>query len=122
MGLAFGDFDMDGNIDFSATNTGTLNGFPHVLMSNNGDGTFTDIAEENLSETPFGWGITAADFDNDSDLDLVKVGSLPLFGAIGSEGSPGQLLLNRRELGFVDDTDALNVDLSIDYTHGSCAS
>ncbi len=118
MGLAFGDFDMDGNIDFAATNTGTLNGFPHILMHNNGDGTFTDIAEENLSETPFGWGITAADFDNDGDLDLVKVGSLPLFGAIGPEGSPGQFLLNKRKKGFVDDPDALSIDLSFDYTTG----
>lgn len=118
MGLAFGDFNKDGNIDFAATSTGTLNGFPHILMHNNGDGTFTDIAEENLSETPFGWGITAADFDNDGDLDLFKVGSLPLFGAIGPEGSPGQLLLNKRKQGFIEDPDALTVDLSFDYTTG----
>ncbi len=119
MGLAFGDFNRDGNIDFAATSTGTLNGFPHVLMRNNGDGTFTDIAEENMSETPFGWGITAADFDNDGKQDLFKVGSLPLFGAIGpNKGSPGQLLLNNGKKGFVDDPNALSIDLSFDYTTG----
>ncbi len=118
MGLAFGDFNRDGNIDFAATSTGTLNGFPHILMQNNGDGTFIDIAEENLSETPFGWGITAADFDNDGDLDLFKVGALPIFGAIGSKGSPGQLLVNKGRRGFKDDPDALTVDLSFDYTTG----
>jgi hypothetical protein len=117
MGLAFGDFDRDGNIDFAATSTGTFNGFPHKLMHNNGDGTFTDIAEQDLSQTPFGWGITAADFDNDGDLDLFKVGSLPLFGAIGPKGSPGQLLLNEKQE-FIDDPDALSIDLSFDYTTG----
>jgi enediyne biosynthesis protein E4 len=119
MGLAFGDFNQDGYIDFAATSTGTFNNFPHILMSNNGDGTFTDIAEDNLSQTPFGWGITTADFDNDGDLDLFKVGSLPLFGAIGPDkGSPGRLFLNKGEQEFVEDPDAVPVDLSFDYTTG----
>lgn len=118
MGLAFGDFNNDGNIDLAATSTGTLNGFPHVLMRNNGDGTFTDIADDNFALTPFGWGITTADFDNDGDLDLFKVGSLPLFGAIGPKGSPGQFLINNGKHGFSDDPDAIPVDLRFDYTTG----
>jgi hypothetical protein len=119
MGLAFGDFNMDGHIDFAATSTGTLNDFPHILMQNNGDGTFTDIGGEDLKQTPFGWGITAADFDNDGNLDLFKVGSLPLFGAIGpNKGSPGQLLLNKGEQGFKEDPEAIAVDFSFDYTNG----
>ncbi len=118
MGLAFGDFNKDGYIDFAATSTGTLNGFPHVLMQNNGDGTFFDVAENNFAETPFGWGITSADFDNDGDVDLFKVGSLPLFGAIGAQGSPGQLLVNKRKKGFKNDSEAMPVDLRFDYTTG----
>ena len=118
MGLAFGDFNKDGHIDFAATNTGTLNSFPHIIMSNNGDGTFTDIAEENFAKTPFGWGVSSADFNNDGDLDLFKVGSLPLFGAIGPQGSPGQLLLNKRKQGFIESPEALPVDLSFDFTTG----
>ena len=118
MGLAFGDFNKDGYIDFAATSTGTLNGLPHVLMQNNGDGTFFDVAEDNFAQTPFGWGITSADFDNDGDVDLFKVGSLPLFGAIGAQGSPGQLLVNKRKKGFKNDSEAMPVDLSFDYTTG----
>ena len=117
MGLAFGDFNQDGTIDFAATSTGTLNRFFHVLMRNNGEGTFTNIAEETLSNTPFGWGISAADFNNDGSLDLFKVGSLPLFGAIGPKGSPGQLLFNGKK-GFFEVAETLPIDLSFDYTTG----
>ncbi len=120
MGLAFGDFDNDGHIDFFATSSGTASNFMavHALMHNNGNGTFTDIAENNLSETPFSWGTAAADFDNDGDLDLFKVGSLPPFNVRGSDASPGEFFRNENEKGFVLDPDAADIDLSKDYTTG----
>jgi hypothetical protein len=126
MGLAFGDFNNDGHIDFAATSAGTLSQglFSHKMMKNNGDGTFTDITEENFAQTPFSWGISTADFDNDGDLDIYKVGSLPIFGAIGdesnpgqgNEGSPGRLYINKRRRGFVVDTNAIPLFFRFAYT------
>ena len=120
MGLAFGDYDNDGDVDFFATSTGTLNGLLHVLMSNNGDGTFTNnAAAAGVASSEFGWGATMADFDNDGDLDLYQVGSLPLFGAIGPGlGGPGRLNFNNGDGTFTDDTAATGVNLSFHYTSG----
>jgi hypothetical protein len=128
MGLAIGDFNNDGNIDFFASSssgidtknleTGSDKIFPHALMRNNGDGTFTDIAGVELAENPFSWGVSAADFDNDGDLDLFKVGSLPPFGVIDSQASPGEVFRNEGEGGFVRDFAATDIDLSADFTSG----
>ena len=52
-------------------------------------------------------------------LDLYQVGSLPLFGAIGSgQGSPGRLYFNDGSGLFSEDTAATGVDLSSKYTSG----
>ena len=120
MALAFGDFNNDGHIDFFASSSGTASNllFPHALMRNNGDGTFTDITDNDLAETPFAWGASAADFDNDGDLDLFKAGSLPVFGIVDAEASPGEFFRNEGEKGFVADHDATDIDLSADYTSG----
>jgi hypothetical protein len=120
MGIAFGDFDNDGHIDFFATSSGTASQFTnvHELMHNNGDGTFTNITKRNLAETPFSWGTTAADFDNDGDMDLFKAGSLPPFTIRGSDASPGEFFRNEGENGFVADLGATDIDLSDDYVTG----
>lgn len=120
MGLALGDYDNDGDIDFFATSTGTFNGLLHVLMSNNGDGTFTNVGDSaGVAASEFGWGATMADFDNDGDLDLYQVGSLPLFGAVGPAGSPGRLYFNDGAGSFVDETDNNSgANLSMRYTSG----
>lgn len=119
MGLALADYNNDGRIDFFATSTGTLNNSPHVLMQNNGDGTFSNVADEVLAVSEFGWGASAADFDNDGDVDIFKAGSLPAFEAIGpGKGSPGVLYLNQRGKGFLAEPDAIPADLSNDYSSG----
>jgi hypothetical protein len=67
-GAAAGDFDGDGLVDLFVTNS---NG-PNALYRNNGDGTFTDVAEAAGVARPLrsahgaGW----ADYDNDGYLDL----------------------------------------------------
>lgn len=122
MGLAFGDYDNDGDIDFFATSSGTSESgiYPHALFRNNGDGTYTEIsAETGIPNSEFGWGVTFADFDNNGGLDLFLVGSLPLFGAIGpGQGNPGRLYFNDGSGHFTEDTAATGIDLSSKYTSG----
>jgi hypothetical protein len=71
MGLAVGDYDNDGRVDFHITN---FSDDSNVLYHNDGDGNFTDVTfQAGLGEVtlPFlGWGTSFIDFDNDAWLDL----------------------------------------------------
>ncbi|MDQ5844644.1 MAG: CRTAC1 family protein [Acidobacteriota bacterium] len=71
MGLAVGDYDNDGRVDFHITN---FSDDSNVLYHNDGDGNFTDVTfQAGLGEPtiPFlGWGTSFIDFDNDSWLDI----------------------------------------------------
>jgi len=72
MGLAVGDYDNDGRVDFHITN---FSDDANVLYHNDGDGNFTDITfQAGLGEItiPFlGWGTSFLDYDNDGWKDLV---------------------------------------------------
>ncbi|MGH9931557.1 MAG: FG-GAP-like repeat-containing protein [Pyrinomonadaceae bacterium] len=74
MGLAIGDYDNDGRIDFHITN---FSDDSNVLYHNDGDGNFTDVTfQAGLGELtiPFlGWGTSFIDYDNDAWLDLFVV-------------------------------------------------
>lgn len=74
MGLAIGDYDNDGRVDFHITN---FSDDSNVLYHNDGDGNFTDVTfQAGLGEVtiPFlGWGTSFLDFDNDAWLDLFVV-------------------------------------------------
>ncbi len=74
MGLAIGDYDNDGRIDFHITN---FSDDSNVLYHNDGDGNFTDVTfQAGLGEVsiPFlGWGTSFIDIDNDAWLDLFVV-------------------------------------------------
>lgn len=74
MGLAVGDYDNDGRIDFHITN---FSDDSNVLYHNDGEGNFTDVTfQAGLGEPtiPFlGWGTSFLDFDNDGWLDLFVV-------------------------------------------------
>jgi hypothetical protein len=74
MGLAIGDYDNDGRVDFHITN---FSDDSNVLYHNDGDGNFTDVTfQAGLGELtiPFlGWGTSFLDFDNDAWLDLLVV-------------------------------------------------
>ena len=67
MGLASGDYDNDGDIDFYFSNVG-----PMQLLQNQGDGTFVNMAEPAGVQTPesIGWGAVFLDYDNDGWRDL----------------------------------------------------
>ena len=68
MGLAVGDYDNDGLVDFFVTALGG-----NHLFKNLGGGKFTETSTEaGLQQNPEDWGTSCAflDFDNDGDLDL----------------------------------------------------
>ena len=70
MGLAVGDYDNDLDLDFYFSDM--VNGM--VLLQNQGDGTFDDMADEAGvvvgPSSAVGWGTMFFDYDNDSWLDL----------------------------------------------------
>ena len=66
MGVAFADYDADGDPDLYLTRWGR-----DILLANRGDGTFTNsTAAALLGSTGWGIGAAFADYDNDGDLDL----------------------------------------------------
>ena len=73
MGLAIGDYDQDGHLDYYITNIGN-----NALLNNQGNGVFLDKAKEaNVADSAaqkdltVGWGTAFLDVDNDTDLDLL---------------------------------------------------
>ena len=72
MGLAVGDYDNDGRVDFHITN---FSDDSNVLYHNDGEGNFTDVTfQAGLGEVtiPFlGWGTSFLDYDNDGWKDLI---------------------------------------------------
>jgi hypothetical protein len=74
MGLAIGDYDNDGRVDFHITN---FSDDSNVLYRNDGEGNFTDVTfQAGLGELtiPFlGWGTSFLDYDNDGWLDVFVV-------------------------------------------------
>ncbi len=87
MGLAVGDYNNDGWVDFMFSNTGST--LPNMiaegdikdtslftdkwmLFKNEGDFRFTDVAKESkIADYEFAWGCTFADLNNDGLQDLM---------------------------------------------------
>lgn len=86
------DFNNDGHQDFYLTNSRA--GSENALYMNNGDGSFTDVAEAmgiatlNTKETGASMGSIWGDYDNDGyeDLFVYKWGKSSLFHNDGGEG------------------------------------
>lgn len=72
MGLAVGDYDNEGRLDFHITN---FSDDSNTLYRNDGDGNFTDVTfQSGVGEPsiPFlGWGTSFLDYDNDGWQDLI---------------------------------------------------
>jgi hypothetical protein len=92
--VASGDYDNDGDLDIYLS-TGMGEYVSPVLHRNNGDGTFTDVAEQaGVSEERAGRGVAFFDYDNDCDLDIYVVGW----------DSPSRLYRNNGDGTFADVT------------------
>jgi hypothetical protein len=66
-GVAWGDYDNDGNLDLYVGNPGS----PSLLHRNNGNGTFTEVgASAGVNSSQSAQSVAWADYDNDGDLDL----------------------------------------------------
>ncbi|MFF5218577.1 CRTAC1 family protein [Micromonospora sp. NPDC000442] len=122
MGMSYGDFNFDGTLDVFGTNGGDymmlpLAGVPHQLgdlssrwLLQRRDGTFADPRRSSIQEpskngadpdlgglraTPWGWGTSAFDYDNDGATDILYQGGLDavFFGATAD--NPAALLRNK---------------------------
>jgi enediyne biosynthesis protein E4 len=71
MGIAVGDYNRDGKVDFYITNFSDDN---NTLYRNDGDASFTDVSFASGVANPtipfLGWGTGFLDFDNDGLLDI----------------------------------------------------
>ncbi len=114
MGIAKGDYDRDGYVDYYITNIGR-----NRLFNNKGEGIFEDettasqvedIYESDLFAT--GWGTAFADVDNDGWLDLyVSNGEIPSVDFITNNiSNPNRLFLNNGDGTFTEVGDEANVN------------
>jgi enediyne biosynthesis protein E4 len=110
MGIVFADFNGDGRMDVFTTNMGDYGArvqtvipmvrWPDPAHHNelssrwylqDASGKFTDPGIGSLGTSPFGWGISAFDYDNDGCTDIVFYGALNL-GIYYDASNPGALL------------------------------
>ncbi len=121
LGAAVGDYDGDGWQDIFVVSWGRSENATdpiaddHRLYRNNGDGTFTDVADEaGLSDLdwflPAGWGPAFGDIDLDGDLDL----AVPSWTQGGT-----RIFRNEGDGTFVEVTEAAG--LTETATHGFAA-
>ena len=99
MGIAPADFNCDGTMDFFATNLGSYlggTGFESRWFLQNADGTYSSPGVGALLRTPFGWGTSAFDYDNDGDDDVIFHGSVDITNLVLAD-NPGVLLKNDGE-------------------------
>ena len=111
--MLFADFDLDQDFDILALSYGDvapgriIDWIRHQFFENNGDGTYTNIADRTgVIGIGFGWGASFADYNNDGYPDIYYVGGLsyqPYDDFLGK--NPGTLYLNRQDGTFTKEED-----------------
>jgi len=94
IGVAWGDFDNDGDLDLYLADAGTANN--NNLLRNDGGGTFVDVTSVPLDNGGSGRTAVWGDYDNDGDLDLY----------LSNFGSANKLFRNDGGETFTDVTSA----------------
>jgi hypothetical protein len=111
MGIAVGDYNNDGNVDFFFSNTGTsapkfmakgdladddIFNSDWILFKNNGGFNFTDAAKATkIADFEFSWGAIFEDFNLDGRQDLVVAENYVAFPPHKLFKLPGRFLLQR---------------------------
>ena len=117
MGLAVGDYNNDGLVDFMFSNVGTtapdfmasgdikdksLYNDKWILFKNDGNFKFTDAAEDaKIAGYEFSWGCTFADMNNDGLQDLLVAENYVDFPFSKIFKLPGRLLIQKEDHTFV---------------------
>ncbi len=132
MGLAFGDYDNDGDVDIFVSNAGDAppaGVLPHPFYRHESDGTYTNLDSFlNTGQYRWGWGNAMMDFDDDGYLDLFFTGAFPspfdpsVFLGPNGEGNPGVLLGNNHDGTFTDFSANLGHDFRHDFSSGVAAA
>lgn len=113
MGVAVGDYDEDGDLDYYFTNIGR-----NVLLAQQSEGAWLDLTTEAGVEDEFhdelfaaGWSTFFFDYDNDSYLDLyVSNGRIPSAPFIANSATvPNRLFRNNQDGTFTDWSTELNL-------------
>jgi len=92
------DYDRDGHPDIFVTRDGWRGVAPNSLYRNNGDGTFTDVAEQaGVAGPADGFTACLLDVDNDGWLDIYVAN-----GISRPNGAPNVLYRNNRDGTFTD--------------------
>jgi hypothetical protein len=132
MGLAFGDYDNDGDVDVFVSNAGDAPPagiLPHPFYRHESDGTYTNLDSAlNTGQFRWGWGNALMDFDDDGYLDLFFTGAFPspfdpsVYLGPNGEANYGVLLANRHDGTFDDLSPSLGHDFRHDFSSGVAAA
>jgi hypothetical protein len=118
MGLSFGDLNCDGSMDMFGSTFGDYGceqfGVPNPPPFNSSQwflgspsGVFTRPGVGALVGTPFGWGTSIFDYDNDADSDITFFGNIDLVPFMLAD-NPGTILRNENcSATFTYDAEAL---------------
>lgn len=114
--IAWGDYNNDGYPDLYLPLGDYDATYPNMLFCNNGNGTFTNIADSaGVADTGYGRGAAWGDYDNDGELDLYVVNYWPNHGNVLFRNNGNGTFTNVTTVAGVGDTAAGRMTFWGDY-------